>query len=302
MSYSKFNKWLGDFVDSLVRARFLIYFVFLFFFMSFHLGEYCDDCYDYVETAYFFRGACSLNDLVAPYCYRILPSLITAMVPFQPEMVYPLMNVVFMWLGVLVLHGFFRRVGFSGRESFLGVMLYIFSFPVFWYAPYAVTDPSAMFFRIAGIYLGFTSHYILAGLSALVGVHARQDLLAVPIMLAVFYYWQKKYRQSEVMIVFLLAGMASLAVVVYAFRGAPVLYSYPTVLMSWADQKYFNFHMRAVYSLVLGIGPVGGLAFFALFARDPEWSGPQKGDQNFLFNRPGGQLACARIFLFSCSL
>jgi len=273
MSCSKLNKWLGDFFDSLIRARFLVYFVFLFVIMSFRLGEPCNDCKHYIRMAYFFRGDCSLHKLGAPYCYRILPSLLVSLVPYWPEGVFPLMNMAFMWLGVIVLDGFFRRVGFSGRESFLGVELYIFSFPVFWYAPYAITDPSAMFFRIAGISLGFTNHFILAGLSALLGVHARQDLLAVPIMLAIFYFWKKRYRMSETMIGFLLASMASMAVVVYYLRDVPESYPYPVILMSWSEQMYFNFNLRAVYYLVMGIGLVGGLAFFALFAQGRDWEG-----------------------------
>lgn len=199
--------------------------------------------------------------------------MIVSLVPYWPEAVFPLMNMAFMWLGVIMLDGFFRRLGFSGRESFWGVGLYIFSFPVFWYAPYAVTDPSAMFFRIAGIYLGFTEHFFLAGLSALAGVHARQDLLAVPIMLAIYYFWQKKYFRSEVMIGFLLAGMAGIAAVAYLFREAFEAFPFQTVLLSWSDQKYFNLTFRAFMSLVTGIGPVGGLAFFALFARGRDWEG-----------------------------
>jgi len=183
------------------------------------------------------------------------------------------MNMAFMWLGVIVLDGFFRRVGFSGRESFLGVVLYIFSFPVFWYAPLALTDPAAMFFRSAGIYLGFTNHFILAGLSALVGVHARQDLLAVPIILAIYYFWEKKYRMSGTMIGVLLASIVCMAVVVYYFHDAIKYFSYPIILMSWSDQIYFNLSLRAVYSLVMGFGMVGGLAFFALFARRRDWEG-----------------------------
>lgn len=266
-------KKLEDFFEALIRARFLVYLVLILVVMSFFLGEPCNDCKYYLRMAYFLRGECPLDNLRSPFCYRFLPPLLVSLVPYWPEAVFPLMNLAFCWLGVIVLDRFFRKAGFSAQESFLGVELYIFSFPVLWYAPRAMNDSSAMFFRILGIYLGFTNHYLGAGLAALVGVHTRQDLLAVLIILAIYYFWQKKYRMSQTMIACILLAMASLAAVAYWLRDAPDSFPYPVILMSWSEQLYFNLNFRAVGSLLVGLGLPGALALFSIFARDQDWKG-----------------------------
>lgn len=107
----------------------------------------------YVEIANFFRGDAQLSDLEAPYSYRPLVPFAVSLLPFSIPVGFGIVNTLLIYFSSLVLFTFLKELQFSRKLSTIGSLLFIFSFPTFWYGSVCLTDVAGIFFMLVGIYL-----------------------------------------------------------------------------------------------------------------------------------------------------
>jgi hypothetical protein len=110
-------------------------------------GGTIEDSQNYFNTARYLRGELPFSALVAPFPYRLTMPALAATWPGDLRNGFATLN----WLAVVgtavTLSWLVHAVGGDRRRSVLAGLLLILSVPTYWYAPYLLTDPGAVFGR-----------------------------------------------------------------------------------------------------------------------------------------------------------
>ena len=108
-------------------------------------GGTVEDSLAYFNTARYLRGEVPFSDLRAPFPYRVTMPALAALMPGDVRHAFATLN----WLATagtaIVLSCVVHAAGGNRRQTVLAGLLFIFSVPTFWYAPYLLTDPGAIF-------------------------------------------------------------------------------------------------------------------------------------------------------------
>jgi len=108
-------------------------------------GGTIEDSLAYFNTARYLRGELPFSALVAPFPYRVTMPALAALMPGDVRQAFAMLN----WLATagtaIVLSYVVHAAGGNRRQTVLAGILFIFSVPTFWYAPYLLTDPGAIF-------------------------------------------------------------------------------------------------------------------------------------------------------------
>ena len=134
----------------------------------------------YVEIANFFRGNAQLNDLNPPFSFRPLVPFTVSLLPFSIPTGFGIVNTLFIFLSSLVLFAFLKELQFSKKFSLIGSLLFIFSFPTFWYGSACLTDATGIFFMLVGVYLIKKNYPLISIVFATsLGVLAREMVIVL---------------------------------------------------------------------------------------------------------------------------
>jgi hypothetical protein len=110
-------------------------------------GGTIEDSQNYFNTARYLRGELPFSALVAPFPYRLTMPALAAALPGDLRNNFATLN----WLAVVgtavTLSWLVHAVGGDRRRAVLAGLLLILSVPTYWYAPYLLTDPGAIFGR-----------------------------------------------------------------------------------------------------------------------------------------------------------
>jgi hypothetical protein len=110
-------------------------------------GGTVEDSLAYFNTARFLRGEVPFSALRAPFPYRVAMPALAAWWPGDVRNGFATLN----WLATVgtatTLAWLVHRAGAGRRRTLLAGLLAILSVPTFWYAPYLLTDPGAIFGR-----------------------------------------------------------------------------------------------------------------------------------------------------------
>lgn len=107
------------------------------------VGEKPFDVIQYEKYVEFFRGTKNVaNELEGPFSYRPLVPLLASVLPFKPNTSINLINLFFLTLGLIYHLRLLRLFGFIENQIIIGVLLFILSFPMFYYATSGYIDGS----------------------------------------------------------------------------------------------------------------------------------------------------------------
>lgn len=110
-------------------------------------GGTVEDSLAYFNTARYLRGEIPFSELRAPFPYRVTIPALAAWWPGDLRNGFATLN----WLATagtaVTLAYLVHRAGGERRRVLLAGLLVIFAVPTYWYAPYLLTDPGAIFGR-----------------------------------------------------------------------------------------------------------------------------------------------------------
>jgi hypothetical protein len=110
-------------------------------------GGTVEDSLAYFNTARYLRGEVPFSSLRAPFPYRLAMPALAAWLPGDLRNTFATLN----WLATagtaVVLSRIVYLAGGDRRRVWLAGLLAIVSVPTYWYAPYLLTDPGAIFGR-----------------------------------------------------------------------------------------------------------------------------------------------------------
>lgn len=110
-------------------------------------GGTIEDSLAYFNTARYLRGEVPFSALRAPFPYRLAMPALAAYWPGDVRNGFATLN----WLATvgtaIALSRMVQAAGGGARRVWLAGLLAILSVPTYWYAPYLLTDPGAIFGR-----------------------------------------------------------------------------------------------------------------------------------------------------------
>lgn len=146
----------------------------------------------YANYVQFFRGLKQKGDGISvPYTYRPLSPLLASFLPIQNP-IYSLivLNQIFLYATMLLVYAIARTLQFDFGSGILSSMLYVASFPVFYFSPLGLVDGVCLFFICLGIYSVISEKFWLFGLSLLLGIYTKESILVL-LPFALIYLYQK---------------------------------------------------------------------------------------------------------------
>jgi len=110
-------------------------------------GGTVEDSLAYFNTARYLRGEIAFSELRAPFPYRVTIPALAAWWPGDLRNGFATLN----WLATagtaITLAYLVHRAGGERRRVLMAGLLVIVAVPTYWYAPYLLTDPGAIFGR-----------------------------------------------------------------------------------------------------------------------------------------------------------
>lgn len=128
-----------------------------------------------------------------PFNERILGTTLASFIPSSPLTAINLTNLAFLLAAIYFLFKVLRESGISENLSWLGIYLFIFSFPTFYYSTIGYIDPTVLACIFAGFWAALTGkpYFFLAAI--FVGSFAKENIIIlVPLALAIAFTTRQK--------------------------------------------------------------------------------------------------------------
>lgn len=163
-------------------------------------------------------------DYKGPFNERILVTTLAAFLPFSPLTSINLINLLFLSAGLFYLYKLLKVSGLSDDFVWLGVYIFIFSFPTFYYSTIGYIDPSVLAAIFCGTYALYSNRYGLFIAAIIAGAFSKENIvILIPVALA--YAYSRNNRQ------WVMTGLASLIIILiinftmkkYLFQDDPTI-------------------------------------------------------------------------------
>lgn len=207
---------------------------------------------NYVE---FFRGKSTLEFTHAPFSFRPVAPLLASILPVESSMTaLNIINLLFLYIGLLYLFRLMRLLGFNFNEASLGCLLYSVSFPMFYYSTTGCIDAVAMGIIAVGTYLVYREKWLYLILVLIVGSAVKEvTILVIPVAFGHLLFHRGRWFVIPALLV--------------------VVFVVPTIIVRWlvsdgsvyywsmtTETLFDNLRFRAIASLVLSFGLTGVLS------------------------------------------
>ena len=219
---------------------------------------------NYVE---YFRGN-NLELALSPATnWRFLVPLTASYLPFSALTSINLINALFLALGLFVFYFALQLLNIPNIKKWQSIWLFLFSFPMFYYASIAYVDTALFLFIAISIYATFKQQAWLFLLSVLLGLCVKETI-AISIPFYLFYHFKSNKRNAvfvtSITFIFYLCG-------IYFIR------KYAPISLETTRNNFWTFDLKSAsinfyrlnswFSLILSFGLVGLLFFKELFTK-----------------------------------
>ncbi|MBL8008065.1 MAG: hypothetical protein JNJ56_11070 [Ignavibacteria bacterium] len=221
---------------------------------------------NYIE---YFRNGTGEDKITAPYSYRVLVPFLASLMPFEPLTSLNLVNLIFLISGLLFLYLIMCETYTGFQFRIAGCLMFIFSFPVFYYTTSGYIDGTVIGLMLALIYFIISRKRIPAVITLITGVLASEKIIIILPFLIAFIYSKEYKTTGSYVFVFLFLLIYSLTVFLLRKYAPGVPQSYVWL----PDERFFSqniFRVKAYLSFVLTFGIPGLIALFSYFKFPPD--------------------------------
>jgi len=138
-------------------------------------GGTVEDSQAYYDTARYLRGEIPVEQLRAPFPYRLLVPAVASIIPGDLRNGFATLNWLLVVAGACFMSAAILRAGLGQRRAIAAGLLMIVSLPTFWYAPYLLVDPGSISARAAFVLALLAGQPWLAALAGLIGSAIREE-------------------------------------------------------------------------------------------------------------------------------
>lgn len=221
-----------------------------------------EDVHQYLLLVRYFRTPNTPNKskLASPFSHRILTPFIASRLPFNEMTSLNLVNVFFLVITLFMLHSLMIQLGSNPKSRSAALMVFIFSFPTFYYSTIGYIDPGLIFFLALGTWVLFTEKWMLFPLVIMLGTMMKEGIvMLLPLALIVAYF--HRARNKAMGIVFL-----SILVFIITAYGVRITFAQQMGYVWTPSYKVALLNLsrfRAIFSLLASWGIPG--FFFLIF-------------------------------------
>ena len=160
-------------------------------------SHYLEDAGHYIRYVEFFRGIPIARPIPAPITYRLFVPFVASLLPFDPMTAINILNIFSLLAGLFFLNLLLRYLQFSFSRQVIGSLLFIFSFPPFYYGAIGYIDPVVICFLTLGVYLIVTEKWLPLLLLFILSAFVKETLIILlPVTFTALLYhtypWKKK--------------------------------------------------------------------------------------------------------------
>ena len=163
-----------------------------------------NDAAYYIANVQVHRGEEPDYQHKGPFNERVLVTAIAAALPLPPLTAINVVNVLFLLLALYCLFLLLRETAVSSRLIWLGLYLFVFSFPTFYYSTIGYTDPGVLAMIFLGAYAVQSQKAWLFLLAIGLGTLAKENIVILLSVAAVYAVCHKNYRWAGVSVAALL--------------------------------------------------------------------------------------------------
>lgn len=165
----------------------------------------------YANYVQYFRGLKQKGDGISvPYTYRPLAPLLASFLPISnPTYSLIILNLLALYASMFLLFSITKVLEFDFGNGILAAILYIVSFPVFFFSSLGLVDALCLFYIILGIWAILKEKHWLYFLSLIFGIYAKESILVLlPFALIHFYQkycWSNKFLNLSILSIILIS-------------------------------------------------------------------------------------------------
>jgi hypothetical protein len=275
-------------------------------FVGLKAGEVSPDIKNYVNFTEYFKGKLPLDSTSVPYSYRPLVPFLASLLPTDSLLGIVIINIAALLLSVLSIFFILKKEHFSFGLRTIGCLLYIFSFPVFYYVSAGYIDSSALCIICLVVLAAVYKKYLALPVIFLVGALVKEVIIiALPFAL-IYYYQQREKKSEDVKIVFtVILSITFFLVAYYYSRATFAVVSNFMWLPGLSSIQQNIFRAKTYLSFTLSFGVVGILAVMQIIADFKEFTSSGKHSINiFLKEYPSlpyvtGIIASLALYCYS---
>lgn len=147
-----------------------------------HLGEYSYDVFAYIESIKYFRG--EESNPTTPFSYRTLPCYLASFLPFKEITSLNIINVFSLLLTLILIQLILKIYHFKKGVIIISELIYIFSFPVFYFGTSGHSDPIAILLIFLGVYSIAKKNFLISLIIVFISAFAKE----ICVILMPFYF------------------------------------------------------------------------------------------------------------------
>jgi len=227
------------------------------------------DIEQYITYTEYFRGEKENGtQMEGPFAYRPLVPFLASFLPYEALTSINLINLLFLIFTLFPLIGLLKLFKFSGNYLFIGGLLFVFSFPVFYYGTSGYIDSTLMAFLMTGAYLIFSKKYFLFFITFIFGMGAKETIILIIPVFAVHLFSQKglsiRNRITPVLLLIIIyvAGMILLRKLT---PGVESYLWYPSIGVLFKNLIRFKTYLSIL--LTFGLPGIGALVYIFKLTR-----------------------------------
>lgn len=150
------------------------------------VGDKPFDVEQYEAYTEFFRGDSSKKEILeGPFSYRPLVPLLASFLPFKPLTSINVVNLIALIICLPILKRMLGKLKFEYKYAVFGQVIFVFSFPLFYYAATGYVDSALLFFILLSVYLIISEQYPLFFFAFIFGMAVKETMIIIiPVFIA----------------------------------------------------------------------------------------------------------------------
>ncbi len=156
------------------------------------------DIEQYISYTEFFRGEKDDNtQLEGPFVYRPLTPLLASFLPFEALTSINIVNLIVLLLTLIPLLKMLNLLKFKSNYVFLGGILFVYSFPLFYYGTSGYIDSVLIGFIMTAVYLMLSNKIFLFFVVFALGVGVKETIVILIPVFAIYLFFQSNFSVKK---------------------------------------------------------------------------------------------------------
>lgn len=226
------------------------------------------DVEQYEKYVEFFRGDYSLKDeLEAPFSYRPFVPFLASLLPFDALSSINIVNLLLLLFGIIYLIKTLKYLMFAERVVTISVLIFVVSFPVFYYTTSGYIDASLIgIILILNYYLIKRNSYLVV-ITFLLAILVKETILVTMPAILVFIFIDENKKNKFFKILSIIVLYFITESIVRYFAPSKTFYLWKP---SFEIIEYNLVRVKTYLSFILTFGISGVFSFLYLFKKQKQ--------------------------------